>query len=89
MPSSSSSNGELDRQMRSFNRRIERLEDTQITNQELNRAFDRIYDEIDDLTHKVDNLQSEFQHFRQQSNEQFQEVNGKLDTILKHLTGIN
>ncbi len=75
-------NHEINRQLRSLNRRVERLEDTQITGRELNRGFDRVYEEIDDLNDKIDDLQSEFMEFRN-------EVNQKLDTILRHITGIN
>lgn len=73
---------EISRQLRSLNRRIERLEDTQVTDRELNRGFDRVYEEIDDLEDKVDILQSELNKFRSEMNE-------KLDTILRHITGIN
>ncbi|GAL92465.1 hypothetical protein N44_01023 [Microcystis aeruginosa NIES-44] len=72
----------MERQLRSLNRRLERLEDTQVTGRELNRSFDRIYDEIDHLEDKVDRLQSNFEEFRD-------EINQKLDTILQHITGIN
>lgn len=75
-------NKEISRQLRSFNRRIERLEDTQITSRELNRGFDKVYEEIDYLEDKIDLLQSEFNDFRK-------ETNNKLDMILKHITGIN
>ena len=73
---------EMSRQLRSLNRRVERLEDTQVTGRELNRGLDRIYEEIDILEDKFDLLQSEFNTFRH-------EINQKLDTILKHITGIN
>lgn len=73
---------EVDRQLRSLNRRIERLEDTQVTGRELNRGFVKVYEEIDNLEDKIDCLQVEFQEFRN-------EVNQKLDTILRHITGIN
>ncbi|MFM6266544.1 MAG: hypothetical protein ACKPJH_08420 [Dolichospermum sp.] len=73
---------EISRQLRSLNRRVERLEDTQLTGRELNRGFDKIYEEIDHLEDKFDLLQSEFNTFRN-------EINQKLDTILKHITGIN
>ncbi|HAC65680.1 MAG TPA: hypothetical protein DCF68_19650 [Cyanothece sp. UBA12306] len=73
---------EIDRQLRSLNRRIERLEDTQITGRELNRGFDRVYQEIDHLEDKIDRLYLDFDKFRD-------EINQKLDTILKHITGIN
>lgn len=75
-------NDEVERQLRSLNRRVERLEDTQITGRELNRGFDQVYGEIDHLEDKVDQLQLEFKEFRD-------EINQKLDTILRHLTGIN
>jgi predicted nucleic acid-binding Zn-ribbon protein len=80
---------EIDRKLRSLNRRVERLEDTQITGRELNRGFDRVYEQIDHLAdkvdilqHKVDRLELEFKEFRN-------EINQKLDTILKHITGMN
>ena len=73
---------EIDRKLRSLNRRIERLEDTQITGRELNRGFDRVYEEIDHLEDKIDRLHLEFDKFRD-------EINQKLDTVLKHITGMN
>ncbi len=85
MPDNQESNErdyEIDRQFRSLNRRIERLEDTQITGRELNRGFDRVSAEIDHLEDKIDYLQSEFDKFRDN-------INQKLDTILKHITGID
>ena len=73
---------EIERKLRSLNRRVERLEDTQITGRELNRGFDRVYEEIDHLEDKIDRLHLEFDKFRD-------EINQKLDTILKHITGID
>jgi uncharacterized coiled-coil DUF342 family protein len=73
---------EIDRQLRSLKRRVERLEDTQITGRELNRGFERVYEEIDELHDKIDHLQAEFTGFRD-------EINQKLDAILRHLTGLN
>lgn len=57
-------NYEVERQLRSLNRRVERLEDTQVTGRELNRGFDRVYEEIDHLEDKVDRLQLDFEGFR-------------------------
>ena len=85
MPDNQESNErdyEIDRKLRSLNRRVEHLEDTQVKGRELNRGFDRVYEEIDHLEDKVDHLQSEFDKFRD-------EVNQKLDTVLKYITGIN
>jgi predicted nucleic acid-binding Zn-ribbon protein len=59
---------EIERKLRSLNRRIECLEDTQVTGRELNRGFDRVYQEIDHLEDKVDRLQSEFEKFRSEIN---------------------
>jgi predicted nucleic acid-binding Zn-ribbon protein len=75
-------NYEVVRQLRSLNRRVERLEDTQVTGRELNRHFDHLYEEIDNLDDKIDRLQLDFDGFRN-------EINQKLDTILRHITGIN
>ena len=75
-------NNDISRQLRSFNRRTERLEDTQVTNRELNRGFDKVYEEIDYLEDKIDLLRSDFNDFRK-------ETNNKLDMILSHLTGID
>ena len=72
-------NYEVERQLRSLNRRVERLEDTQVTGRELNRGFDRVYEEMDHLEDKVDRLQLEFEGFRD-------EINQKLDTILRHIS---
>jgi predicted nucleic acid-binding Zn-ribbon protein len=82
-------NYEIDRKLRSLNRRVERLEDTQITSGELDRGFDRVYDEIDHLNHKLDTLQSDFVALQSEFTGFRDEINQKLDTILRHLTGID
>jgi ABC-type phosphate transport system auxiliary subunit len=71
---------ETERRFGHLNRRLERLEDTQISPQEFARAFERvnvdtteIRREIADLNTKIDALSTE--------------LNGKIDTILRHLTG--
>ena len=67
----------LDRQLRTINRRVNRLEDTQVTWGELNVEFDRLYDEVDDLKKEMN------QRFDSLSSE----LNGKIDIILRHITG--
>jgi predicted nucleic acid-binding Zn-ribbon protein len=74
---------DLDRQLISFNRRIQRLEDTQVTAAELSLAFDRIYTEIDAVEAKIDGLRGEFDSFRLETNRKFDEVNRKLDTLIR------
>jgi hypothetical protein len=76
---------QIDRQFRGFDRRLTRLEETQVTGKELNRGFDRVYDEIDALEDQInarfDRLESEVRELRA-------ETNGKLDAILRRLTGM-
>jgi predicted RNA-binding protein with EMAP domain len=70
-------NNEVNRQIRSLNRRVQRLEYSQATPQELSESFERVYEEIDALedivTQRFDRLESE--------------LNGKIDIILRHITG--
>ena len=40
---------EVDRELVSMNRRLTRLEDSQVTGRELKESFGRVYDDIDDL----------------------------------------
>lgn len=89
MPDPNERNDEVERQLRSLNRRVECLEDTQVTGRELNRGFDRVYEEIDRLENKVDRLQSDFEHLQSDFDNFRHEINQKLDTILRHLTGMN
>jgi predicted RNA-binding protein with EMAP domain len=74
---SSDNNNEVNRQLRSLNRRVQRLEYSQATPQELAESFERVYEEIDALenivTQRFDKLESE--------------LNGKIDIILRHITG--
>jgi predicted nucleic acid-binding Zn-ribbon protein len=74
---------DFDRQLISFNRRIQRLEDTQVTAAELSLAFDRIYTEIDAVEEKIDTFRTEFDSFKLEIDRKFDEVNRKLDTLLR------
>lgn len=71
---------EVTRNLRSLNRRVDRLEYAQISPQEFSRAFDRVYDEIDALeaiiNQRFDRLESESQ-----------ELNRKFDIVMKYITG--
>ena len=83
----------LDRTLRSFDRRISRLEDTQVTWRELNDAFvdpwsafgNRVYEEIDEL--KVE-MNQRFDAQDAKIDNLGIELNGKLDLILRRLTGM-
>ncbi len=65
----------IDRQLRTISRRVNRLEDTQVTWGELNVEFDRLYDEIDE--------------FKTEVNQRFDSQDSKLDTILRRLSGMS
>ena len=74
----------LDRTLKSFDRRISRLEDTQVTWRELNTSFDRVYDEIDSLEAQV-NLR--FDELNNEMNQRFDSQDAKIDITLRHITG--
>ena len=67
---------DYDRQLRHLNRRLERLEDTQISPQEFGRGLDRVYAEIDAL-------RSEIQEMKML----MMEMNNKFDIIMQYITG--
>jgi predicted RNase H-like nuclease (RuvC/YqgF family) len=80
---------EIDRQFRAFDRRLSRLEDTQITPRELSAGFNRVYEEIDALEDKVDGLRSEMQSELRGLNRKFDELNRKFDIVMQYITGQN
>jgi polyhydroxyalkanoate synthesis regulator phasin len=63
----------IDRQLRTISRRVNRLEDTQVTWGELNVEFDRLYDEVDDL--------------KKEMNQRFDSLESKFDLMMRHITG--
>jgi polyhydroxyalkanoate synthesis regulator phasin len=63
----------IDRQLRTIARRVNRLEDTQVTWGELNVEFDRLYDEVDDL--------------KKEMNQRFDSLESKFDLMMRHITG--
>jgi hypothetical protein len=71
---------EINRRLTSLNRRVDRLEYAQISPQEFARAFDRVYDDIDDLESamntRFDRLQVEIQ-----------DINRKFAIVMQHITG--
>jgi hypothetical protein len=73
-------NQEVNRSLTSLSRRVDRLEYAQISPQEFGRAFDRVYDDIDDLegvmNSRFDRLQAEIQ-----------DLNRKFDIVIQHITG--
>lgn len=76
----SNENRRIDRQLRTINRRVNRLEDTQITWGELNIEFDRLYDEIDEVKAEVSQLKTEI-------NQRFDSLDAKFDLLMRQITG--
>ncbi len=68
------------RQLRTIGRRVNRLEDTQVTWGELNIEFDRLYDEVAevkaDLKADISGLKGDIAT-----------LNGKMDVLIQHITG--
>jgi predicted ATP-dependent Lon-type protease len=75
----------VDRQFRILDRRLTRLEETQLTGKEINSGFDRVYEEIDEL--KVE-MNQRFDAQDAKIDNLGIELNGKLDFILRRLTGM-
>ena len=75
----------LDRTLRSLERRISRLEDTQITWSELNNSFERVHDKIDALKEEMN---ARFDCLENSIDRMFGEQNQKLDIILHHIIGL-
>jgi hypothetical protein len=73
---------DTNRRFRDLSWRIERLETSQMPSRSLNEAFDRVYDEIDALeaivNKRFDKVEADMA-----------EMNSKIDTILRHITGLN
>jgi hypothetical protein len=67
---------DYDRQLRYLNRRLERLDDTQISPQEFGRGLDRVYAEIDALRSEMREMKLSMM-----------EMNGKFDIIMRYITG--
>ncbi|MBW4622202.1 MAG: hypothetical protein KME17_22965 [Cyanosarcina radialis HA8281-LM2] len=81
----------IDRQLRVFERRLTRLEATQLTGKEVNLSFDRVYDEIDVLEEQMndrfDRLEDRFDRLESEMNAKFSELNNKFDIVMRHITG--
>jgi hypothetical protein len=76
--------------------RLSRIERTTVPNDYIRRSFDRVYQDMTDLHYKIDSLAIEVDVVKQ-SNQRIEkkiddastEMNGKLDVMLRHLTGMN
>lgn len=74
---------EMDRRFGYLNRRVERLEDTQISPQEFTRAFERVNGDTSDIKREIADIRAEM---NTKIDALSSELNGKIDTILRYLT---
>jgi hypothetical protein len=74
----------IDRQLRTIARRVNRLEDTQVTWGELNIEFDRLYDEVDELKAEMN---QRFTMLETGMNQRFDSLDTKFDLIMRQITG--
>ncbi|WP_373548017.1 hypothetical protein [Chamaesiphon sp.] len=76
----------LDRQFRVLERRLTRLEDTQLTGREVNFSIDNVYDEIDALedqmNQRFDRLESQIDLLAARIEERFNQLERKLDLAI-------
>lgn len=70
-----------------MNRRLERLEDTQVSPQEFERAFDRVYDEIDALEAQIDRRFDAIEERFNGIEQRFDRLDRKFDIVMQHITG--
>jgi predicted nucleic acid-binding Zn-ribbon protein len=77
---------EIDRELRSLNRRIDRLEYSQISPQEFSRAFDRVYDEIDALEDTVNERCDRIENDVRELKGAIGELNRKFDIVMQYIT---
>jgi hypothetical protein len=74
----------VNRELRGVNRRLDRLEYTQISPQEFSGVLDRIYEEIGSSRAE---MRAEFLAVNARLDRLEADLTGKIDTILKHITG--
>jgi peptidoglycan hydrolase CwlO-like protein len=76
-PESNQPERDLRRRMRELDWRVQRLEATQMPAKSIDEAFQQVYDELDELQDKSDAVKVDIAR-----------LEGKIDIILQHLTGL-
>ena len=75
---------DISRALRRLDRRLRRLEDTQVPASEMSDSFNRVYDEIDALEEQIDRR---FDTLEAKIDKQYEEMNLKFAMVIRHLTG--
>ncbi len=76
-PESNRPDRDLRQKVREMDWRIQRLEATQMPAKSIDEAFQQVYDELDELQDKSDAMR-----------EDIARLEGKIDIILQHITGL-
>jgi predicted nucleic acid-binding Zn-ribbon protein len=74
---------QVDRELRGLNRRVDRLEYTQVSPQEFRQAFERVYEEIDDLKDEVRATNEKIDRV----SVRLDSIDAKFDVVMRHITG--
>ena len=81
----------VNRELRAVNRRLDRLEYTQISPQEWNGVLDRIYEEIgstrSEMRAEFLAVNARLDRMEAATNQRFDSLDAKFNTIMGHLTG--
>ena len=75
---------DLRRRFRELDWRVQRLEATQMPAKSIDEAFQQVYDELDELQDKSDAMRSDISAIKAD----IARVEGKIDIILQHHTGL-
>ena len=75
---------DLRRRFRELDWRVQRLEATQMPAKSIDEAFQQVYDELDELQDKSDAMRADISAIKAD----IARVEGKIDIILQHLTGL-
>jgi hypothetical protein len=78
---------DYERQLRHLNRRLERLEDTQISPQEFGRGLERVYAEIEALRSEMREMKMSMMSEMQEMKMSMMEMNAKFDIVMQYITG--
>ena len=81
----------VNRELRGVNRRLDRLEYTQISPQEFSSVLDRIYEEIgstrSEMRAEFLAVNARLDRMEAATNQRFDSLDTKFNTIMQHLTG--
>ena len=82
---------DLRRRFRELDWRVQRLEASQMPAKSIDEAFQQVYDELDELQDKSDAMRADISTIKIDTSSMKADIarlEGKIDIILQHLTGL-